>query len=73
MNHKEKAKELVDKILSELSPQQTWEDNAKDCAIIAVDEIIKELNDIEKTDRGCINDCYGQSDWKKVKQEITKL
>ena len=75
MEAKEKAKELVNKyylnqftlgnkklILGIL--------NSKQCALIAVDEIIETLKEIDKYDhipKGCFDD------WKEVKEEINKL
>jgi hypothetical protein len=63
MPPKEKAKELVDKMLNEQSYSDELYD-AKQCALIAVDEIllINKLQDIES-----------QKYWEEVKQEIEKL
>ena len=67
MTAKEKAEELFDKMANEIC--QT---DAKVCALIAVDRIIKELKDfafnydIEET---VANIYY----WEEVKQEINKL
>ena len=63
MEPKEKAKELIDKMSFE-----THKHNAISCALIAVDEIIKEKNGCSKYE------CYGQDiNWEKVKREIENL
>jgi len=63
MKAKEKAKELVLKYLRINNNTQEWFNIhiAKQCALIAVDEIIKILSDSQ--------DWY----WDEVKQEIEKL
>ena len=64
MKPKEKAKDLFDKIYK--LDNRAWYDTAKQCALIAVDELIKEER---KTD-----DYYEiGSYWNKVKQEIINL
>jgi len=67
MSHKEKAEELVNKF--------NYEDkhylmlDAKQCALIAVDEIIKELTEeISPSVHG-----FRHKYWQEVKQEIEKL
>jgi hypothetical protein len=55
---KEKAEELFDKMAFEVCGT-----DAKICALIAVDEIIKEFRDDE----------YAERYWQEVKQEIQKL
>jgi hypothetical protein len=78
MTPKEKANELVDKYWKQFVPQfeghflaetQTmhilYDDQAKQCALIAVDEIIEAINNLQyerKTDF-----------WENVKTEIEKL
>jgi hypothetical protein len=72
MTAKEKAEELVDKIYysrryeveESYIPKQAW-DHAKQCALIAVDEIIKLPNAIG------INDLIEY--WEQVKKEIKQL
>ena len=63
MTPKEKAKELFDKMYMVDDPMGNYPmcfDTAKQCALIAVDEIIHEVyDDLEW--------------WKEVKQEIEKL
>lgn len=65
MNSKEKAKELVDKFYpratSFSSDRKNQNDNAKECALIAVDELL--------------NHCYEvmKPFWMEVKEEINKL
>ena len=76
MTPKEKAKELYYKywdMLYELSdrviPTEISE-QAKQCALICVDEILKSLNNIE----GQHSTLYEEEDYfKEVKQEIEKL
>ena len=66
MTPEEKAKELVYKFddTMEFSTPQRF---AKKCALIAVDEILKDREEIDGM--RVINDPY----WSKVKQEIEKL
>lgn len=63
MTPKEKAKELFSKMLDE---QRYSEDtyNAKQCALIAVDEILNQF---------IWSPSSGSSYWQEVKQEIEKL
>lgn len=72
MRTKDKAKELVEKFLpysyyhemdDSINRNYQQEDNAKQCALIAVDEILN----------NCIKDIADVYYWKKVKQEINKL
>ncbi len=65
MKAKEKAEELVDKMLNNQSFSEDIYD-AKQCALIAVDELIKVLYDANDTDEE-----YGY--WTDVKHEIEKL
>jgi uncharacterized protein YvpB len=77
MTSKEKAKELVDKFKYNTRTwnfSNGWEDrfyNAKDCALIAVDEILKVLNDYWNQDCKINNTKIGY--YEEVKQEIEKL
>ena len=59
MTPKEKAEELVNKYWNDIP--DTFFEEAIQCALIAVDELIKEVN---HSDVGY---------WKEVKQEIEKL
>jgi hypothetical protein len=84
MTPKEKAKELLDKFISysyfsdgnnSMNRQYQQEDNAKQCALIAVDEIIN-----SSPARSPINDSSdflahfkATKYWQEVKQEILKL
>lgn len=75
MTPQEKAKELVDKFSEYASDEgiQSGDKNlcAKECALIAVEEILKEITDIEYayiTVYGALKEY-----WKDVKQEIEKL
>ena len=76
-NAKEKAEELIskfEKIKDSLSPYGNsllFDKEAIECALITVDEIIKELSTIH---------CYGENDiddsiqwYQEVKQELEKL
>jgi hypothetical protein len=65
MRTKEKAKELFNKYYQKCADSSYPEYMAKDCALIAVDEIIKEVNQNFTSDR------YAY--WQEVKEEIEKL
>ena len=71
MTPKEKAYELFDKYSYELSNHifNGTFDIAKECALIAVDEIIKQLVPIERAP----NNKSAFQYWQEVKQEIEKL
>jgi hypothetical protein len=71
MTPKEKAKELVDKMYATQGPENgITEDEAKQCAIIAVDEIlIANTFDMHDIERYLIEYKYYQE----VRQEIQKL
>ena len=62
MNHKEKARELVDRFIS----AGCLFANAKKCALICIDEIIKTF-EVENL----LPNSFDY--WNKVKQEIKKL
>lgn len=66
MSEKEKAKELVDRFRT-LPPSNPYtgidEELAKQCALICVDEIIKDLNPFDVS-----KNYY----WREVKNEINK-
>jgi len=64
MTPKEKAEELVNKYLMN-TPIGFHIDDAKECALIAVDEIINVIED------NCLE--YDDNYWIEVKQEIKKL
>jgi len=66
MKPKEKANELVNKIIN-ISQMEVYLWMAKDMALIAVDEILKDNPNIYDSDR--LNCKY----WQEVKQEIEKL
>ena len=61
MSSKEKANELVEKFYNEVRYYQ----RAKDCALIAVDELIEQSKDANFGGFGLY--------WQEVKQEIEKL
>jgi hypothetical protein len=76
MTPKNKAKELVDKFKYNTrawNETNGWKDcfyNAKQCALISVDEIAKCTKyENKKFD----NDRFSEDYWKEVKQEIEKL
>jgi len=64
MEAKLKAKELVDKMMEAQSYTQEIYD-AKQCALIAVDEVLNNMNIIREENN------YNY--WQQVKSEITKL
>ena len=70
MTPQEKAKELVDKFYFDL-PQWVNTEDAKICALIAVDEILKILEDDENI--YVLGDSSYINFWNNVKQEIEKL
>jgi hypothetical protein len=65
MTPKEKAEELYSKFEDNIQGIEgyEWWESAKQCALIAVDEILK----LE------VNDGYDHNFWQQVKQEIEKL
>ena len=71
MTPKEKADGLFDKYSYELSNHifNGTFDIAKECALIAVDEIIKQLTPIEKAPNN--KDAFKY--WEEVKREIEKI
>jgi hypothetical protein len=72
MTAKEKAQDLVDKYISLTDGWvygvKSWE-HKKQCALIAVDELIKDNEANEELVNGGLNKQY----WQQVKDEITKL
>jgi hypothetical protein len=71
MTPKEKAKELIDKMYATQGPEYgITEDEAKQCAIIAVDEIIELLLDFSK---GYYTFSNNLKYYEEVKEEINKL
>ena len=68
MKTKEKAKELVDKMQLDWACDSCHNDWAKECALIAVDEILEEhrFDDYDYANRRF-------KYWQEVKQEIEKL
>jgi hypothetical protein len=71
MTQKEKAEELVGKYYQFMVPNYTGIYEAKQCALIAVDEI---LNGISETWEVGSYDFESTNDfWQSVKQEIEKL
>jgi hypothetical protein len=63
---KEKAKQLVEKMIIYHSPDDKDYEAAIDCALIAVDEILNAIQDLPIDD---VNWNY----WQEVKQEIEAL
>jgi protein-tyrosine-phosphatase len=67
MTPKEKAKELFDKMdMIIYTDQDNWKSQCKQCALIAVDEIINNYEDRYKY-------CNSKIYWEEVQQEIEKL
>jgi hypothetical protein len=78
MTAKEKAKELIDKMYATQGPEYgITEDEAKQCALIAVDEIIaiSSLTKIVYTEstNNSISQYTEHYYWQQVKEEINKL
>jgi len=77
MTPKEKAEELVDRMYfsrryedeENYIPKQAW-NHAKQCALIAVDEIIEVLVDLSN---GEFTYIHNVEYWQEVKKEIEKL
>jgi hypothetical protein len=68
MTPKEKAEELFDKY-TRFQNGYGYEYKVKQCALIAVDELIKENESIENIVNGGLNKQY----WESVKHEINNL
>ena len=78
MTPKQKAKELVErfkaKVEFEIMPESTNMFNAKECALICVDEIEKYRKVLEDEYDEYFYYAYNQEEyWQEVKQEINKL
>jgi len=81
MTPKEKAKELVDKYYGLVNhPTPNWKFKAKECALIAVDEIIKSnptypwAKDVGAKAQGLYeNVIFPTNYWRDVKSEILQL
>ena len=83
MTPKEKAKELLDKyyiICQEFTEEIQCSIQAKQCALITVDEMLKEprmfnIEQIEYSDKSHARSYYEVPNkfWQQVKQEIEKL
>jgi hypothetical protein len=73
MTPTEKAKELVDKywiyLRAGLLYDEEAKEDAKQCALIAVDELIKAVVDDKESEYMSLKDIY----WMEVKKEIEKL
>ena len=71
MTPREKAKELFDKMYNSKDQLRKYPmcfDTSKQCALIAVDEVLFVLNEIDSTEQWNASWFYNQ-----VKQEIEKL
>jgi hypothetical protein len=70
MTAKEKARDLVDKFVYHVESNTDWGqlNNAKECALIAVDEILKQCWDYRDIDLQASYDY-----WQEVKTEINKI
>jgi hypothetical protein len=75
MTPKEKAEEIYNKCLDKIQGLEgtEWWESAKQCALIAVDEIINCLDDDDLYIQGESNIDGFISYYKEVKQEIEKL
>ena len=71
MTPKEKAKELVEKYLN-IEFCLLTDNKAKKCALICVDEMIREIKQIQFNEDIFMEDTV-ISYWNEVKQEINKL
>jgi hypothetical protein len=69
-NAKEKAKELVDKMKLCLFSDGDYD--AQQCALIAIDEMIKEMTDLYKS-HNSIDNFNRLNFWFEVKREINNL
>ena len=69
---KEKAKELLSRVY-ECVCDDINDENAKDMATIMCEKVIEALDDLERTEHGIVNGCYGQDDWREVITEICNL
>ena len=72
MTPKEKAKELVEKF-SDLEDGEMYIGKAKQCALIAVDEIINSLENYGKASDELQNMENDFRYWQEVKQELLKI
>jgi hypothetical protein len=68
MSPKEKAKELADRFYNEVK----YMERAKQCALIAVDEILTVVKFYEKQNCRLLIDNIKVLYWQEVKQEIEK-
>lgn len=79
MDAKAKAKELINKFTPHTRDWTgvVWIDNAesaKECALIAVDEILNELQKLDELEDAVFGDAYKLTNyWQQVKQEINSL
>ena len=69
MTPKEKAEELLNKFNNPDRTNYPYVHNAQQCALIAVDEILKAVNNPDET----YLMKHSVNFWKEVKQEIEKL
>jgi hypothetical protein len=76
MEAKEKAKELVNKydcINFEISAYKNWVEAAKQCALIAVEELINSTVDYLYPQSKFTRNTLKREYWQEVKQELLKL
>lgn len=76
MTAEETAKDLVRKFQNEVRPWVDFETQlieCKQCALIAVDEIISVLDEISIQESGTTKIDFGQGFYEEVKNEIEKL
>lgn len=74
MTPKEKAIDLVEKFKDDnYHFESDILDNAKSCAIIAVDGLIEAFENLSIAESGTVNIDFGHGYWMEVKNEIEKL
>ncbi len=71
MTPKEKAEELFNKMIN--VSREIERIDAKECALIAIQEIIGVLNEISISESGTTQIDYGQTYWEQVKNKIENL
>lgn len=73
LEEKEIADQIFENMRSRITPHEFETDHnkdAKDCAIVACDWVISELDEISKGESGTTKIDYGQSKWERIKQHI---
>lgn len=73
MTVKEKSQELVNKFWKIGLSERMYLHDAKQCSLVAVEEIILTLDNIELLERGVVIGGLGQDYWQDVKVQIQSL